>query len=175
VVSSLTIVALIAGPISYIVFKPEPIEAAWWNDSWQYRKLIPITNNTTQETNVYASSTIDTSTAGRFKANCGDLRFTKQNGELLPYLIESGCGTVSTVVHIGFDVFPAGAQTIYYYYGNPTAPDGFLPLLGSGAVTQANMKISAVNGTAFVDFSAPNKLTPYPGSKLVIPTRPVKN
>lgn len=37
-----------------------------------------------------------------------------------------------------------------------------------GAVTRANMKISAVNGTAFVDFSAADVLTNYLGRKLTI-------
>jgi hypothetical protein len=41
-------------------------------------------------------------------------------------------------------------------------------LLASGSVTQANMRLSAVNGTAFVDFSAVNTLTPYLGAELHI-------
>jgi len=38
----------------------------------------------------------------------------------------------------------------------------------SGSVTRANMKISAVDGTAFVDFSAADVLTNYLGGKLTI-------
>jgi hypothetical protein len=38
----------------------------------------------------------------------------------------------------------------------------------SGSVTEANMKTSVVNGTAFTDFSSANVLTSYPGSKLTI-------
>lgn len=118
------LIILIAIPTS-IWLGSKKTQAAWWNDSWQYRKSIAVTNNTSAESNVYVSVTIDTSDATRFKTNCGDLRFTKLNGELLPYYIVSGCGTASTVVHTNFDVFPAGAQTIYYYYGNPSAIDGF--------------------------------------------------
>jgi len=40
--------------------------------------------------------------------------------------------------------------------------------VASGSVTQANMKISAVNGTSFVDFSAANVLTDYLNDLLVI-------
>lgn len=36
------------------------------------------------------------------------------------------------------------------------------------SVTQANMRLSIVNGTAFVDFSAANTLTPYLGARLTI-------
>jgi hypothetical protein len=71
------------------------------------------------------SGGIDTSDTTKFQSDCGDLRFTDQGGNLLPYYIVSGCGTANTIVHINFDTFPAGAQSIYYYYGNPSAPNGF--------------------------------------------------
>src|SRR5690606_27457720 len=61
-----------------------------------------------------------------FQADCGDLRFLKENGDLLPYRVVSGCGTANTEVHVNFDKFPTGSQNIYYYYGNPDAPDGFV-------------------------------------------------
>ncbi|MGA3015925.1 MAG: hypothetical protein ABSF62_02315 [Bryobacteraceae bacterium] len=38
----------------------------------------------------------------------------------------------------------------------------------TGAVTQANMRLSTVNGTAFVDFGAAGELTPYTGQLLTI-------
>jgi hypothetical protein len=40
--------------------------------------------------------------------------------------------------------------------------------ISSGSVTQANMKMSIVNGTAFADFSAAGALTNYLGDKVVI-------
>ena len=160
------IIVLIAGPLSFLIH-PKPAKAAWWNDSWQYRKSIQITNNTSAQNNVYVNVTIDTSDSTRFKSTCGDLRFTQVNGKTMPYLINSGCGTSSTVVSVAFDVFPAGAQTIYYYYGNPNAIDGFQKTT-TGSVTQANMKLSIVNGTSFVDFSSANTLTMFHGNRLVI-------
>lgn len=131
------LVVFIAIPLS-LLFQSKPTEAAWWNDSWQYRKSIPITNNTTAENNVYASLSIDTSDTTKFQTDCGDLRFTKYNGELLPYYINSGCGTASTSINVNFDVFPAGAQTIYYYYGNPSADNGF---------SASNFSVAASNYT----------------------------
>ena len=111
------------------VLFPQKASAAWFNDSWAFRKSIAITAHTAAETNVYINLTgandIDTSDTTKFQADCGDLRFTKQNGELLPYYIVSGCGTTDTVVHVQFNSFPAGPQTIYYYYGNPSVANGF--------------------------------------------------
>lgn len=100
--------------------------AAWFDDNWHFRKSIEITNNVAEETNVYVTLTLDTSDTTKFQTDCGDLRFTKYNGELMPYYIVSGCGTNSTVVHVNFDTFPSGKQTIFEYYGNPMAPNGFL-------------------------------------------------
>jgi hypothetical protein len=107
------------------VSQPQQTEAAWWNDAWHYRQRVDVTNNTSEEANVYIALTLDTSDTTKFQANCGDLRFTKQNGQVLEYYLVSGCGTASTSVHVQFDTFPAGAQSIYAYYGNAAAEDGF--------------------------------------------------
>jgi hypothetical protein len=40
--------------------------------------------------------------------------------------------------------------------------------LVTGSVTQANMRLSTVNGTAFVDFGASGSLTPYTGALITI-------
>ena len=121
-------VALISVSGFFALFnKPQQAEAGWFDDAWLYRKSVAVTNNTTTETNVYIIATIDTSDTTRFQADCGDLRWTDCNGNILPHYIVSapGCGDASTVVHIEFESFPAGAQTIYYYYGNPSAVNGF--------------------------------------------------
>lgn len=124
--AALAVLAFVILPLVYLSLKnASPSLAAWWNDAWMYRNAIPISSHTAAENNVYIIVTVDTSASGQFQVDCGDLRFTKQNGELLPYYIVSGCTTASTVVHVLFDTFPAGAQTIYYYYGNPSAANGF--------------------------------------------------
>lgn len=111
------------------LLSPERSAAAWFNESWLYRKAIAITAHTAAENNVYINLTgaaaLDTSDTTKFQGDCGDLRFTNQGGDLLQYFIVSGCGTSSTVIHVNFETFPAGAQDIYYYYGNPSAPNGF--------------------------------------------------
>ncbi len=105
--------------------RPLSVSAGWFDDAFSYRNSIPISSHTNAESNVYISVTIDTSTSGQFQSDCGDLRFTTVGGDLLPYYISSGCGTATTVIHVFFQSFPAGAQTIYYYYGNPSANNGF--------------------------------------------------
>ena len=100
--------------------------AAWFDESWAFRRRIPVTNNTTAETNVYITiANVDTSDTSRFQADCGDIRFTKENGQLLDYYIVSGCGTATTTLHVQFDTLIAGVQDIYMYYGNPSAANGF--------------------------------------------------
>lgn len=115
--------ALIIGGTFY--FTTKKVSAAWWNDSWLYRKSIAVTNNTTVQTNVYISLTLDSSDSTKFQGDCGDLRFSDVGGNLLDYFVVSGCGTASTIFHVNFQTFSAGAQTLYYYYGNPTALNGF--------------------------------------------------
>ena len=151
------------------------VSAGWWNDSWSYRKAITVTNNGAAETDVYLSLTLDTDTASTsMQADCGDFRFISGEGKELPYYIESGCRTTANIIYVNLPTFPTGEQTIYFYYGNPSATNGFAAA-HTGAVTQANMKMSLVNGTAFVDFSSAGTLTDYPGSKLVISDSAGKN
>lgn len=101
-------------------------EAVWLDDSWAYRKKVPVTAHTpSAETDKYFSVTIDTSDTTRFQADCGDMRFTDVSGKVLQYYIASGCSSASTVTHVLVPSFPAGATDYYLYYGNPNAPNGF--------------------------------------------------
>jgi hypothetical protein len=138
------------------------------NDHWLYRKAVPVSNNTTQESNVFVSITSDTSDTTKFQNDCGDLRFTNADSRELPYYVESGCSTGSTNVFVLLDVFPAGGQTLCMYYGNPSATDGFQTALESGSVNQTDMKLSIASGTAFTDFSSANILTPFANRRLKI-------
>ncbi len=112
-------------PLIYWIIKaPTPAQADWFDGNWQYRKVIPISSHTAAETNEYIAITAyDASDTTRYQTDCGDVRFTKSNGELLPYTVTS-CGA-STTFNVLFDSFPAGAQDIYLYYGNGFAPNGF--------------------------------------------------
>jgi hypothetical protein len=126
--------------------RPQSAGAAWWNDAWQFRQSILVTNNTSAQNNVYISVTLNTNTASTsMQTDCGDFRFTRENGEVLPYYIVSGCRTATNVIHINFPIFDAGLQAIYFYYGNASAENGFAV---SDFVTEAsNYTIGAI-GTA---------------------------
>lgn len=119
---------VIGVPLLYLTLLNSPTtQAAWFNDNWGYRKSIAITNNTSLENNVYIALTLDTATlisAGQLQSDCGDLRYTQQDGNILQFYI-SNCNNASSSIHVFFPTFPAGAQTIYYYYGNPSAGNGF--------------------------------------------------
>lgn len=121
------IILLVFLPIIYSLLRSaKSVEAAWVDDNFSYRNSIAITSHTAAENNVYVSATIDTSASGQFQSDCGDIRFTTVKGDILPYYIVSGCVSASTVVHVFFKSMPAGAQTLYYYYGNPSAANGFV-------------------------------------------------
>lgn len=125
IVSSLVIAGLLLSSFWFLLLRPQPVEAGWFDQDWLYRRAIVITNNTTAETDVYVTVSIDTSDTGKNQGDCGDLRFTKLDGTLLKYFVSSGCGTGSTSVNVLFDTLIAGAQTLYSYYGNPSATNGF--------------------------------------------------
>jgi hypothetical protein len=124
------------GTLSSEEEKPSGEDGDWYNTDWAYRREITVTNNVSTESSVYISfdgaHLLDTSAAGKFQGDCGDIRFTTANGTLLNYAINSGCGTSSTDIDVFFLSFPAGTQSIYMYYGNSGAADGFSsPTLGS--------------------------------------------
>ena len=105
--------------------KSNRVSAAWWDDMWHYRQAINISSHTSTESNVYISTSINIDDASKAQSDGGDFRFIDQGGNLLSYYIFSGTGSTNITFHINFDSFPAGAQTLYVYYGNPSAPNGF--------------------------------------------------
>lgn len=127
---ALGIITLLLPIVIFTLYRPNTPEAAWFDESWLYRKRILVTNNTSQETNKYiafdSTDVLDTSGA-EFQTDCDDIRFTNGNGKILPHFINSGCDSASTDIDVFFDTFPAGAQYIYMYYGNANALSGQAP------------------------------------------------
>ena len=113
-------------PLIYLITKnPKPSQAAWFNDSWMYRKSIPITNSGSAQTDFQISTTVDTATLitdGKLQSDCDDIRFTDNNGKLLPHWIEegSGCNTATTKIWVKTLSIPTSGTIIYIYYGNPS-------------------------------------------------------
>jgi len=122
---ALTII-LALGPLAYIqIRKPHSAEAAWWDDSWMYRKTIEITNSGSAQTDFQVQVTADTATlisAGKMQSDCNDIRFTNINGKVLDQWLKEGCNTSSTEIWIKVPSIPTSGATVYLYYGNPGAP-----------------------------------------------------
>ena len=158
-ISYLIVSTVLVGSGIIFLFNPfgggiKQAEAAWFNDNWSYRKIIPITANTGVDTASYVAVTLtNTNTLvsdGQLQSDCGDMRFTKFGGEILPYYISSGCNSASTVVHVYFDTLPAGASDFYFYYGNPSAVNGF------SATAFSTAAVSVTVGTVGSEEKAPS-------------------
>lgn len=124
VIAVLAIIVLIV-PLLYLsLLNSREAQASWFDDNWAFRKAIILTD-TAAETNKYATlSGYDASDTTKYQTDCGDVRFTDQNGNVLTYTVTS-CGAATTF-HINMDSIILGTQTIYLYYGNPSASDGFV-------------------------------------------------
>lgn len=120
---------LTTGAIPYLfspIFKPK-VEAVWFDDNWAFRKALTFTHNAAVS-NTKVKFDIDTTAApDSFQADCGDVRFTDANGNLLRYFLDAGvgaCDTVSTDFYVLIPSIVNGENLLYMYYGNPAAPDG---------------------------------------------------
>jgi len=129
------IILLVVLPIVVMTFQyTKTSEAAWFDDSWSFRKAISIPSHSIDESNVYVTApTFDATDATKFQSDCGDIRFTNQKGESLPYFVVS-CNA-SANIHVLFESLPAGANTYYMYYGNPAAQNGFTSIDFATAAT----------------------------------------
>lgn len=108
----------------------KPVEAAWYDDSWQYRTKIVITNTGAAVANQKVKLDIATDsliTAGKIQADCGDSRFVSSTGEILRYYLDTAggaCNTASTDYYVLIPSINAGSVVLYHYYGNPGIVNG---------------------------------------------------
>jgi len=97
----------------------------WWNSNWQYRRAITITNNENFQLVNYQIEIILNATGlisqNKLRNDCGDIRFTDDNDNILSYWNETSCSD-ETRIWVKIPSLPAlSNKTIYMYYGNPTA------------------------------------------------------
>ena len=120
----LLLIVLLLPALYFYATRPKET-AAWWNESWIYRKRIDISNPGGSDlTDFQVSFTLDTTDTSKFQDNCEDLRVTGVDGNLLPFWIEEnnpGCGNASTKVWVKIPSIPSSGTYIYAYYGNPSA------------------------------------------------------
>ena len=120
----LLLIVLLLPAVYFYATRPKET-AAWWNESWIYRKRIDISNpGGTDLTDFQISFTLDTTDTSKFQSNCEDLRITGVDGNLLPFWIEEnnpGCGDANTKVWVKLPSIPSSGTYIYAYYGNPSA------------------------------------------------------
>ncbi|MDD3002550.1 MAG: DUF2341 domain-containing protein, partial [Candidatus Shapirobacteria bacterium] len=124
------------------------VEASWWNDGWNYRKAISISNTSGSNlTDFQMSISIGTSAliaSGKMQSDCDDIRITNQNGKLLPFWIEPNtCNTDTTKILLKIDSLPTSGNTIYFYYGNSSASSDVDP----SAVPKTCSDVNAFLGT----------------------------
>ncbi|RLE43603.1 hypothetical protein DRJ16_03615 [Candidatus Woesearchaeota archaeon] len=118
---------LILGLVVISLFFLTSTTSAWWNESWQYRKEIAITNTNDEVLTDYQVLVILNETNFDFShanENGSDIRFVgEDDATSLNYWIESWNSTAQTAkIWIKVPSIPANNSTkIYMYYGNPEA------------------------------------------------------
>ena len=116
-------IALIVVLGSIFIFKDNKVEAAWWNDSWNYRKAITINSDQVAGDLVdfpMLVSLTDTSLGTHAQEDGDDIIFIDSEGKKLKHEVESFA--TSTGVLVAWVKIPALSSTedvdIYMYYGN---------------------------------------------------------
>ncbi len=117
-------------PLFYLTAKySRPADAAWFDDSFAYRKKITIGNTGSADSDKKVLIDIDTATltTDKMQADCDDTRFTDINGKLLKFYLDSAggaCDGASTDYYVLMNTINSGDTIIYMYYGNPQAANG---------------------------------------------------
>jgi len=124
--TALVILAVITPIILLRTLHPGGAEAEWFNDSWSFRQKAPINNTSgSNQTDFQVQVTLDTAAllaAGKIQADCDDLRFTNQGGDVLAYWLEpTTCNTNVTKVWVKVPTLHTTGTDIFVYYGNPSA------------------------------------------------------
>ena len=109
--------------------KPSSVSATWWNNSWNYRQAISISNPSGSDlTDFQVSVNIGTSAliaSSKMQPDCDDIRITDINSNVLPHWIEEnnpGCNQLTnTKIWLKASSLPTSGTTIYIYYGNQIA------------------------------------------------------
>jgi hypothetical protein len=122
----LTFIALlliiVITPLAIYISRQANVASAWWNDSWDYRKLITISNSGNTLTDHLVSFSLGALDSQLIRTDCGDVRVTDEYGQEIsdPYWVDCAIHT-SPTVWVKLGTIPTGDSNYYVYYGNPTA------------------------------------------------------
>lgn len=124
-ITAMLLLVMIVPVVLWQISDPNKASAAWFDETYGYRKRIPITNSSSTQTDYQLQVSLDTASlvsAGKLQSDCDDIRFTDLSGKVLDFWVESStCNTASTTVWVKVPTIPASGTSIYWYYGNPTA------------------------------------------------------
>jgi flagellin-like protein len=95
----------------------------WYNPSWLKRKAVTIDNSLNPNDLTGYQVQLNVDYDSDMIADFSDLRFTDSDCQtLIPYWVESYVASDSAVVWVKVPAIPASStETIYMYYGNPSA------------------------------------------------------
>jgi flagellin-like protein len=95
----------------------------WYNPHWLKRKAVTIDNNLNPDDLAGYQIQLNVPYDSDMNPDFSDLRFTDSDEQtLIPYWVESYVPSVSAVVWVKVPAIPASStETIYMYYGNPSA------------------------------------------------------
>jgi len=136
----------------------------WYDLAWHYRKPINITNSYGSNLSNYqvkvTMNTTELIAAGKMQADGDDIRFTSQDKMTsIPYWIESGINTTSTVLWVKVPSVPTGNSTVYIYYNNyynnpnATSNSSVANTFSSGSFSDTFSDSSKVNLTGSVNIT----------------------
>ena len=95
----------------------------WINELWNKRKPVTVDNSLNPEDLTNYQVRVNVQYDSDMNSDFSDLRFTSSDEKtLLPYWIESYTASTSAVVWVNVpSVLASSTETIYMYYGNPSA------------------------------------------------------
>lgn len=119
--------AILSGLIVKLLQSPRPASAAWADFAFFFRKTITFNNPGAEVTNQKIKFDIDTQTLiseNKMQPDCDDSKFVDANGQVLKFFLDSVNGACNTDFTDYWALIPtiySGNNTIYFYYGNPSA------------------------------------------------------
>jgi len=121
-----TIITASATKIVHVTVASSSTETSeiWYNPSWVRRKAVTIDNTLNLNDLVDYQIMVDVQYDSDMSPDFSDLRFTDSDGQtLISYWVESYAPSGSAVVWVKVpSILASSTETIYMYYGNPSAP-----------------------------------------------------